>query len=236
MNNAISTSDINLLAFDASTEALSLVLNYNGQLFHHFEVCPQQHSQKILPLVDQLLAKANCRLTDLDVIGFGQGPGSFTGVRISVAIAQGLAYACKLPLVGVSTLQMMAQQAYQQTGEKSVFSAIDARMGEIYFAHYRLSDNGVMTLQGDEQVLKPALLSIADEPGVAVGTGWQTYPEALADNPQIAINNDIILPDAGFMLATISDDFSAQRTVSAAQAQPKYVRDTVTWKKLPGRE
>ncbi|CAM4407745.1 tRNA (adenosine(37)-N6)-threonylcarbamoyltransferase complex dimerization subunit type 1 TsaB [Pseudoalteromonas ostreae] len=236
MNNAISTSDINLLAFDASTEALSLVLNYNGQLFHHFEVCPQQHSQKILPLVDQLLAKANCRLADLDVIGFGQGPGSFTGVRISVAIAQGLAYACKLPLVGVSTLQMMAQQAYQQTGEKSVFSAIDARMGEIYFAHYRLSDNGVMTLQGDEQVLKPALLSLADEPGIAVGTGWQTYPEALADKPQIAINNDIILPDAGFMLATISDDFSAQRTVSAAQAQPKYVRDTVTWKKLPGRE
>ncbi|HEA17898.1 MAG: tRNA (adenosine(37)-N6)-threonylcarbamoyltransferase complex dimerization subunit type 1 TsaB [Pseudoalteromonas prydzensis] len=236
MNKQLTASKINILAFDASTEALSLVLNYNGQLFHHFEECPQQHSQKILPLVDALLAKANCKLTDLDVIGFGQGPGSFTGVRISVAIAQGLAYACKLPLVGVSTLQMMAQQAYQQTGETSVFSAIDARMGEIYFAHYTLNDIGIMTLQGEEQVLKPALLTLADKQGIAVGTGWQTYPEALVDNPQIAINNDIILPDAGFMLATISDDFSAQRTVSAAQAQPKYVRDTVTWKKLPGRE
>ena len=99
----MNATTINFLALDASTEALSLVLNYNGQTFHHFEECPQQHSQKILPLVDELLNKANCRLNDLDVIGFGQGPGSFTGVRISVAIAQGLAYACKLPLVGVST-------------------------------------------------------------------------------------------------------------------------------------
>lgn len=236
MNTQLTASNINILAFDASTEALSLVLNYNGQLFHHFEECPQQHSQKILPLVDSLLAQANCKLTDLDVIGFGQGPGSFTGVRISVAIAQGLAYACKLPLVGVSTLQMMAQQAYQQTGETSVFSAIDARMGEVYFAHYTLNDIGIMALQGEEQVLKPALLSLADKHGIAVGTGWQSYPDILQDNANIVVNNEITLPDAGFMLANVSHEFTAKRTVSASQAQPKYVRDTVTWKKLPGRE
>ena len=105
----------NILALDASTEALSLVLHYKGETFHHFEECPQQHSQKILPLIDELLAKANCKLKELDVIGFGQGPGSFTGVRISVAIAQGLAYSTNLPLVGVSTLAVMAQQAYEQT-------------------------------------------------------------------------------------------------------------------------
>ena len=236
MNQQATTSKINILAFDASTEALSLVLNYNGQVFHHFEECPQQHSQKILPLVDELLAKANCKLTDLDVIGFGQGPGSFTGVRISVSIAQGLAYACKLPLVGVSTLQMMAQQAYQQTGEVSVFSAIDARMGEIYFAHYMLNDSGIMTLVGDETVLQPTLLNLHDRQGMAVGTGWQTYPQAIDKNAQISINSDITLPDAGFMLATVSHEFTHKRTVSATQAQPKYVRDTVTWKKLPGRE
>ena len=236
MNKQLTASKINILAFDASTEALSLVLSYNGQLFHHFEECPQQHSQKILPLVDSLLAQANCKLTDLDVIGFGQGPGSFTGVRISVAIAQGLAYASKLPLVGVSTLQMMAQQAYQQTGEMSVFSAIDARMGEIYFAHYTPNDIGIMTLQDDERVLKPTLLTLEDKQGVAVGTGWQTYPEILQDNANIAVYNEITLPDAGFMLATVSHEFTHKRTVSAAQAQPKYVRDTVTWKKLPGRE
>lgn len=131
----------NILALDASTEALSIVLHFQGQTFHHFEECPQQHSQKILPLVDELLTKANCKLKDLDVIGFGQGPGSFTGVRISVAIAQGLAYSTNLPLVGVSTLAIMAQQAFEQNGSLSVYPSIDARMGEIYFAHYQAQNN-----------------------------------------------------------------------------------------------
>lgn len=81
MSKSTKTAAINFLALDASTEALSIVLNVNGEVFHHFEECPQQHSQKILPLVDSLLAKAKCNLKDLDVIGFGQGPGSFTGVR-----------------------------------------------------------------------------------------------------------------------------------------------------------
>ena len=155
MSNTATNPAVNFLALDASTEALSLVLTINGQTYSHFEECPQQHSQKILPLVDALLEKANCRLQDLDVIGFGQGPGSFTGVRISVAIAQGLAYACNLPLVGVSTLQMMAQQAYQETGATEVFSAIDARMGEIYYAKYALAADSTMELVGEEQVLKP---------------------------------------------------------------------------------
>lgn len=236
MSNTTNATTVNFLALDASTEALSIVLNINGQVFHHFEECPQQHSQKILPLIDSLLERAGCRLADLDVIGFGQGPGSFTGVRISVAIAQGLAYACKLPLVGVSTLQMMAQQAYQQTGATEVFSAIDARMGEIYFAHYTLTENNIMTLVGDEQVLKPELVSIDDIHAVAVGTGWKTYPETIDQVTGITLNPNITLPDALYMSAVVSDDFTQKRSVEAAQAQPKYVRDTVTWKKLPGRE
>ena len=236
MSKSTKTAPINFLALDASTEALSIVLNVNGDVLHHFEECPQQHSQKILPLVDSLLAKKNCNLKDLDVIGFGQGPGSFTGVRISVAIAQGLAYACKLPLVGVSTLQMMAQQAYQQTGATQVFSAIDARMGEIYFAEYTLGENGTMELVAEEQVLKPEQLVLQGKQGVAVGTGWQTYPDALKSCPHITIDPTITLPDALFMSASVTGNFELGNTVEAAQAQPKYVRDTVTWKKLPGRE
>jgi tRNA threonylcarbamoyladenosine biosynthesis protein TsaB len=236
MSKPNNTADVNFLALDASTEALSIVLSVNGEVFHHFEECPQQHSQKILPLIDSLLAKANCNLKDLDVIGFGQGPGSFTGVRISVAIAQGLAYACKLPLVGVSTLQMMAQQAYENTGEKTVLSAIDARMGEIYFAHYVLDENNVMSLVADEQVLKPEHLSLNGLQGLAVGTGWQTYPETLEGAKQITLSSSIKLPDALFMSASVVNKFNLGQTVEASQAQPKYVRDTVTWKKLPGRE
>ncbi len=236
MSNTATNPAVNFLALDASTEALSLVLTINGQTYSHFEECPQQHSQKILPLVDALLEKANCRLQDLDVIGFGQGPGSFTGVRISVAIAQGLAYACNLPLVGVSTLQMMAQQAYQETGETEVFSAIDARMGEIYYAQYKLAADSTMELVGKEQVLKPDNLDLNNKQGVAVGTGWQTYPETLQGIAGMTLNNDITLPNALYMSASVIKGFVHNQTVEAAQAQPKYVRDTVTWKKLPGRE
>jgi len=133
----------NLLALDASTEALSIAIQFNGQTSKHFEVCPQQHSQKVLPLVSELLDKAGCKLQDLDGIVFGRGPGSFTGVRISVAIAQGLAYGANLPLVGVSTLQAMAQQALEEKELDSVVTGIDARMGEIYFAHYFKSETGL---------------------------------------------------------------------------------------------
>ena len=107
---------------------------------------------------DELLGKAGCKLKDLDVIGFGQGPGSFTGVRISVAIAQGLAYSTNLPLVGVSTLAVMAQQTFEQFSTEVVYSSIDARMGEIYFAQYHAKD-GLMTLKGEEnweRTLRPS--------------------------------------------------------------------------------
>lgn len=230
----------NILALDASTESLSIVLHFKGQTFHHFEECPQQHSQKILPLVDELLSKAQCKLKDLDVIGFGQGPGSFTGVRISVAIAQGLAYSANLPLVGVSTLAIMAQQAFEQNGSTCVYPAIDARMGEIYFANYQLN-NTKMELVNQECVIKPELLtadfiSANNEQAVAVGTGFKTYPDALNNFSNIQINTEITLPDARFMLNHVDDAFLNGNVVKASEAQPKYVRDTVTWKKLPGRE
>ncbi len=93
----------NLLAIDASTEALSIALHFEGKFIRHFEVCPQQHSQKILPIVERILREAEISLSELDGIVFGRGPGSFTGVRISTAVAQGLAYSSNLPLVGVST-------------------------------------------------------------------------------------------------------------------------------------
>lgn len=226
----------NILALDASTEALSLALHYQGELYVHFEECPQQHSQKILPLIDELLNKAQCTLSDLDVIGFGQGPGSFTGVRISVAIAQGLAYASKLPLVGVSTLNMLASQAQQQTQCTEVFSAIDARMGEIYFAHYKVNQHGFMALVSNEQVIKPELLTLPNVTATAVGTGWQTYPGKVTTISGVTHEQNITLPDAQFMMATVQEAFDKGDTVDAANAQPKYVRDTVTWKKLPGKE
>ncbi|OHU85447.1 MULTISPECIES: tRNA (adenosine(37)-N6)-threonylcarbamoyltransferase complex dimerization subunit type 1 TsaB [Pseudoalteromonas] len=225
----------NLLAIDASTEALSLALYFNGQTYRYFEECPQQHSQKILPQIEQMLDKANCQLKDLDGIVFGRGPGSFTGVRISVAIAQGLAYSCDLPLVGVSTLEAMALQAVRELKVEQVISGIDARMGEIYLAQYELASDGCINLLGDEVVCSPEDVKHYDTAINAVGTAWQAYPE-IAGPCNLVVSNDIRLPDAFYMLELGDIAFSHGLTVKAADAQPHYVRDTVTWKKLPGRE
>ncbi|MFY8299156.1 tRNA (adenosine(37)-N6)-threonylcarbamoyltransferase complex dimerization subunit type 1 TsaB [Pseudoalteromonas sp. SS15] len=227
----------NLLALDASTEALIIAIQFNGQTVKHFEVCPQQHSQKVLPLVSELLDKTGCKLQDLDGIVFGRGPGSFTGVRISVAIAQGLAYGANLPLVGVSTLQAMAQQAIDEKQVESVVTGIDARMGEIYFAHYRKSENGLAELSIDENevVCAPTHLPESIKSLTAVGSAWEPYAEQAGDL-NLDVISEITLPDAAYMLKIAEVEFEKGNTVQAADAQPHYVRDTVTWKKLPGRE
>ena len=225
----------NLLAIDASTEALSIALHFEGKFIRHFEVCPQQHSQKILPIVERILREAEISLSELDGIVFGRGPGSFTGVRISTAVAQGLAYSSNLPLVGVSTLQAMAQQAHMEHGQQQVVAAIDARMGEIYLAQYQSDETGLVQPLTAEQVIKPEQLQLDASGYHGVGTGWQAF-EQLAGQLNVSVIDTITLPDAYYMLFIAEPAFSAGETVSAADAQPQYVRDTVTWKKLPGRE
>jgi len=228
---------LKVLALDAATESLSAAISADSskECVSHFEVCPQEHSQKILPLIESLLTQDNMKLKDLDVIAFGRGPGSFTGVRISVAITQGLAFSANLPVVGISTLQTMAQQAIDETGAKNVYAAIDARMSEVYFAHYCADENGIARLIDKEIVIKPELLNLDLADVVAVGTGFETYPN-LHEAKNIKFLADIILPNAKYMLKIATDMHAKGECVSAAQAQPMYVRDTVTWKKLPGKE
>lgn len=233
----------NILALDASTEALSIALQYQGKHYTFFEVCPQQHSQKILPQIDALLKQANCTLQDLDALAFSQGPGSFTGVRISVSIAQGLAFSANLPVIGLSSLQIMAQQAIEQVIVKqkteentTIYSAIDARMGEVYFARYQVvSENGISIaeLVGEQQVIKPDKLTIAPHAALAVGTGWQAHPQLLTKHAQLHEISSITLPNAEFMLPLAEKELHQGNTLEAKDAQPVYVRDTVTWKKLP---
>ena len=127
-----------LLAIDTSTEGCSVALLNGSELLHLDEVCPQQHSKRVLPMVQQLLNESGLILQQLDGIVFGRGPGSFTGVRIGVGVTQGLAFGADLPVYGVSTLAAMAQAAYRLHGAKQVISAIDARMAEIYLGFFAL--------------------------------------------------------------------------------------------------
>lgn len=230
-----------LLALDTSTEACSVALWQDGQSLSLDEVCPQQHSKRVLPMIQQLLAEAGLGLSQLDGIVFGRGPGSFTGVRIGVGVAQGLAFGADLAVYGVSTLAAMAQAAQRLHGAHQVIAAIDARMAEVYLAAYqRAADTGLMQLVGEEMAIKPQLLtspifahSMAE--CWAVGTGWQTYASQMQQWQPVQVSPDILYPSAQDMLTLALPALAAGQFVAAELAEPVYVRDEVTWQKLPGR-
>lgn len=220
---------LRILALDTATEACSVALYLDGEVREHFEILPRQHSQQILPMIEAILAEHGQSMMALDAIAFGRGPGAFTGVRIATGIAQGLAFAADLPVVPVSTLAALAQLGLRQYGAQQVLATIDARMDEIYQALY-CADNGVMVLQGAEQVSPPETVTVDTMPDnlVGVGSGWlyrdriavpvnQCYPDEYPHAADIAL------------LASVA--LARGEGVTAEQALPVYLRDNVAKKK-----
>lgn len=240
---------MNYLAIDASTEACSVALQItdaaNRTIYSRYDLCPQSHSLQLLPMVDEVLTEANIKLSQCDGLIFGRGPGSFTGVRIGVGVAQGLAFAADLPVVGVSSLQAMAQLAFIKHQQTHVLAAIDARMSEVYNGYFICDENNIMQAQrlvneNSEAVTAPERLSdrltnIITKPVYGVGTGWDAYSEQLSTLKSNDGTPDILFPSAEAMLTIGEAKFKRGEGKAAEDAQPVYVRDTVSWKKLPGR-
>ncbi|MDX5626764.1 MULTISPECIES: tRNA (adenosine(37)-N6)-threonylcarbamoyltransferase complex dimerization subunit type 1 TsaB [unclassified Brenneria] len=229
-----------ILALDTATEACSVALWNDGEIHSLFEVCPREHTQRVLPMVRQALAESGLTLNALDALAFGQGPGSFTGVRIGIGIAQGLALGADLPMIGVSTLATMAQGAFRRTGATQVLAAIDARMGEVYWAQYQREADGRWQGDASEAVLTPQQVQSLTEQlsgrWTTVGTGWKTYAD-LAKHPALSLQDgETPLPQAEDMLPLACRQWQAGRAISVELAQPRYLRNEVAWKKLPGRE
>ncbi|MFS2225581.1 tRNA (adenosine(37)-N6)-threonylcarbamoyltransferase complex dimerization subunit type 1 TsaB [Pantoea sp. B65] len=229
-----------ILAIDTATEACSVALLNEDTIDSLFELCPREHTQRILPMVQQVLAANQLALTGLDALAYGRGPGSFTGVRISIGIAQGLALGASLPLIGVSTLATMAQGAWRRCGATRVLAAIDARMGEVYWAEYQRDEQGNWLGESSEAVLKPeaAMARMAQLEGewATVGTGWQAWPDLAAQSPLSLVHTSVTLPAAEDMLPLAVLALAAGKSVAPEHAEPTYLRNEVTWKKLPGRQ
>ncbi len=162
-----------ILAIDTATEACSVALWNNGEVQALFELCPREHTQRILPMVQQILASSGLSLQQLDALAFGRGPGSFTGVRIGIGIGQGLALGANLPMIGVSTLQTMAQGAFRLTGATRVLAAIDARMGEVYWGEFERNAEGHWLGEHTEAVMTPAQTWYALRRLVVTGPRWE---------------------------------------------------------------
>lgn len=218
-----------LLALDTSTEACSAAVYVDGTTFSAFELTPRAHTQLILPMLEQVLGQAGLPLAAMDAIVVGRGPGAFTGIRIGVGVAQGLAMAVDKPIVPVSTLAALAQQAYVQQGATQVLAALDARMGEVYWGQFTVHQ-GLVQLQGEEQVCAPGEVPLPDTGRwFGVGHGWSAYTDALQTRfgAVLAGVDATPLPAAEFMLPLAVAAWQAGRAVDPELAQPVYLRNKI---------
>lgn len=228
-----------ILALDSSTDACSVALNDNGRVIALFEHAAKSHTQRLLPMVDEVLQQAGFTLSQLDAIAFGRGPGSFTGLRICLGVVQGLAFGAGVPVVPVSTLQSMASAWFAQPKQPPVdgqplLVALDARMNEVYWSLFAHQAGQVEPVSlTDEFVMAPA--DVVRHPQVlagaaaltGIGPGWH-YPElaALAVNPVVEV-----WPDAASMARLAAEKFRRGEWLDVLDAEPVYLRNEVSWQK-----
>jgi tRNA threonylcarbamoyladenosine biosynthesis protein TsaB len=216
---------LKILALDTSTEYCSAALWLDGAL--RFDGCHagQRHSQLLLPMIRGLLERSAVKLAECDAIAFGEGPGSFTGLRIACGVAQGLAFGAGLRVIGVGTLVAMAHavQASQ------VLCCLDARMHEVYAAAYRRAGERWDT------VLAPGLFSAAAMPQLpgcdwtGCGNGFSAYAETLQrvyGNTLADIRADMV-PNAREIAILAADAFARDGGKAPHEALPLYIRDKV---------
>lgn len=219
-----------ILALDTATEACSAALLIEGRLLERFEIAPRGHARLLLPMLDGLLAEAGLHPAQLDAVAFGRGPGSFTGLRIAAGAAQGIAFAADLPVLPVSDLAALARPMLLHADAGPVLAAIDARMGEVYWAAYGRAANGEPEALGVEQVSAPERVAVSgDAAWVGVGSGWAAYEVQLRArlSGTLAGVDAAALPHAGDIARLAALDLAAGRAVGAEQAQPVYLRNQV---------
>ena len=249
----------NVLAIETSTSECSVALQTADGKEHELTRSGNNiHSQVVLPLVRELLEGSNLKLTDLASIGVCRGPGSFTGLRIGIGVAQGLAYGAGIPMFGFTSLDVLVYQqeeiAKQMPEQHLVLAALDARMQEVYWAPYLLGTNRVESqngfMSGDINVNRPANIELPVELDVAellandritlLGNGWSAYPELVT---RLSLPSKLIpsldrpkqqYPLASGLLSLLAR-LKDQSTVleSAADFAPFYVRNNVAAKPKP---
>lgn len=222
-----------LLALDASTDACSVALLIDDEVYAQHEHAPRRHGHVVLGMVDALLAQAGLRLPQLDALVLSRGPGAFTGLRLVCGVVQGLALGADLPVVPVSSLAVLAYGAYREYHAEHIAAALDARMGEVYFAAYTLH-HGSMQEIGTECVCRPDQVPLP--PGtvwLGVGSGFGAYASVLADRFGAALQATDAerYPHAQDAALLGKLGFLRGEALPADLALPVYLRNEVAWKK-----
>lgn len=212
-----------MLAIETATPVLSVAVTVGGLVFERRVEDPVARAENVLDLVRVLFKEAETSLAALDVIAFGRGPGSFTGLRVAAAIAQGLAYAKDLPVVPISSLAALAQEA----AGTDIVAAIDARRDEVYYGVFTRSTDGLVEPVGAEGVAVPALIPWPTARVYqAVGSGFDHYRETLPERSGLSYEAHKA-PSARAILMLAQAAFDRGAWVTPAQALPVYLRDNV---------
>lgn len=230
-----------LLALETSTEACSVALAIDGVVREHFELAPRKHAERVLPMIDALLAEAGIGKRQLDAIAVARGPGAFTGVRLALAVAQGIGVALDRPLLPVSSLAALAQSAVDAVRADPTTSAAapidslcwlalaDARMGEVYAGSFVL-DEGLVVADGAEVVRPAAAIDApAGRPLALAGNGYAAHREVFDQRfgARALLRLPEILPHAAAVARLAERDWHAGKTVDPAAVEPTYLRDKV---------
>ena len=249
------TSALKFLAFDTSTDMMSVALSHGDQTWHHHGVGGANASAQLIPSIHKLLAQAQLQLSDLTALVVGQGPGSFTGLRTACAVAQGLALGANLKVIPVDSLKAVAEDARQALLDAQdtepfnpledvhIASVMDARMSEVYVGVYRWQAasalwTSVLPLQVGAPEAMAAELSQWSQAGqlvlprlVLAGNGFEVYKERFAlqafDLSRVHVRCVSAVPHALALLRIAPALWLSEQAVAPEWVQPLYIRDKV---------
>ncbi|MBX3652248.1 MAG: tRNA (adenosine(37)-N6)-threonylcarbamoyltransferase complex dimerization subunit type 1 TsaB [Burkholderiales bacterium] len=219
---------MNILALDASTEHCSAAVWRDGAVFERAARAGQAHSEMLIAMADAVMAEAGIALPRVSGIAFGAGPGSFTGLRVACAVAQGLAFPADIPLAGIGTLQAMATGC----GADAVVCCLDARMGEVYHAAYRRDGDAYAEVSAPRVCAPAAVPELPPGQWTACGGGFAVYGDVLRLRYGAQLENVVaeLVPQAGDIARLAAAVFAAGGGKRADDAAPLYVRDRVALK------
>lgn len=217
-----------MLALDTATAACSVALRVGESISTIHRIIPRSHSRELLPMIEELLFREHVSLSDLTVIAFGCGPGSFTGLRIAVGVVQGLGFSLDIPVIPVSTLACLAQGHYRRHGHAQILVAMQARQQEIYWGSYRAKDELVAPVFSDRLIDASQVLLPGPGTWSGIGDGWQHQEmmEKCLDQKVVEIDMSE-LPNARDIVLLASRDLTNGNTLTAQEARPVYLRDKV---------
>ncbi len=217
---------MNILAIDTCTEVASITLYSSGIKTSRKVSDIAKSSSHILKLCDEVFSEADTKLSEVDFIAYTKGPGAFTGVRMCIGVVQGLSLACNLPTLGFSTLELLGYRASKKFNTEKIATAIDARMGEVYWAVYL---EGIVK---SERICKPEQVDKLSAEFLGVGSGWKIYKDSLIKSSEIKCVEPEFYPDSSDLvdLSILSIDLG--KKVTHELPQPTYLRNNVAQKSL----